>query len=956
MKTMKRILTMGTGKQLAFCTLIAAAIVGLVASGPVTARTGGDNLSAGNAAVVSKAPQIALANPSSKTNIAKNLLQVPMSFEENQGQTDSRVKFLSRGAGYTLFLTSSEAVLALNSANVRPAPQGQKAASGFGSNPGNPLSVGNLDRTPQSAAAKVEAREAGTEDVLRMQLVGANSVPQVAGVDETSAKSNYFIGKYRSKWRTNVSNFGKVRYASVYPGVDLVFYGNQRQLEYDFVVAPGADPRVITLGFPQANPGSNSLPLHINNDGDLVAHLSGGDVSFHKPVVYQTLGAGKNQTKRPVDGRYILKADGQAGFELGAYDHSRQVVIDPIVSFATYLGGSNEDLAMGIAADRYTDVVIAGSTRSADFPVYEPFEPYHPGTCGTLPCRDVFVSKFNPTGTTLQLSTYIGGSNDDVATQLVLDMAGDMFVVGYTLSTDFPVTPKAFQKTFGGGTVTGDGFVFELASKAGPSGGIEYASYLGGSGEDMAYGITVDYVPSATPNVYVVGSTTSTNFPTTHGAYQNACGLTKQGTCANGFASKVNPKGTALLFSTYLGGSGGLGDAAYGVAVDRNENVYISGITGSPNFPTTSGAYQTICGTDGLCNGTFDGFVTELDNVGQAIWFSTFLGGSGYDYTAGIALDSADAVYVSGNTTSTDFPTTASAAQTTFGGMSAGCSPTSGQICGDVTVTKLNPGLSTLSYSTYLGGSLDEYPGLSMAVDASGKAYVTGQTASIDFPLVSPFQPAYGGGASDAFVTIVSPTGTAFTSSSYLGGNGQDFGYRVALDSLGDIYVSGGTLSTNFPVKPGVFQTICGTDGNCNGGLMDAWAAKLVPSADMSVTNSGSPNPVQTGSNLTYTIVVKNNGPDSAAAVTMTDATPTGTTFESFTTTVGGCTAPPVGGTGTVTCTLGTVPNGSKATITMVVNVNAASGSTITDKASVSSTTYDPKKGNNAVNVSTKVN
>lgn len=875
-----------------------------------------------------------------------------MSFEANQGQTDSRVKFLSRGTGYTLFLTSSEAVLALSSANTRVAALGQSATSGFGSNPANPLSVGYLDRTPQPSSASVASQQAAREDVLQMRLVGANSAPQISGMDETSAKSNYYIGNDASKWRINVSNFAKVQYAAVYPGVDLVYYGNQRQLEYDFVVSPGTDPRVITLGFAQANGDHNGLPLHISADGDLVAHLSGGDVSFHKPIVYQTTGEGRDQTKQPVDGHYILNAEGHAGFEIGPYDHNKQLVIDPIVSFATYLGGSNEDLATGIAVDKYTDVVIAGSTRSADFPLFDTLETYHGGTCAGLPCRDVFVSKFNPTGTKLQYSTYIGGANDDVATQLVLDMAGDMFVVGWTLSTDFPVTPKAFQKTFGGGTVTGDAFFFELASKGI---GLEYASYLGGSGEDMAYGIAVDGVPSATPNIYVVGSTTSTNFPTTKGAFQTACGLTQQGTCANGFASKANSKGSALLYSTYLGGSGGLGDAAYGVAVDINENAYISGITGSPNFPTTSGAYKTTCGSDGLCNGSFDGFVSELTFAGTGLVFSTFLGGSSYDYTAGIAVDAAGGIYVSGNTISTDFPTTAGAAQTTFGGMSAGCSPTTGAICGDVTVTKLNPGGVTLAYSTYLGGSLDEYPGISMAVDASGNAYITGQTDSTNFPLVNPFQPAYGGGASDAFVTVVNSTGTAFTSSSYLGGNGQDFGYRTALDAAGDIYVSGGTLSTNFPVKAGVFQTICGTDGTCNGGLSDAWAAKLVASADLSITNSGSPNPVMSGANLTYTIVVKNNGPDTSVNVSMTDVVPTGTTFFSVTPSAGSCTAPPVGSGGTVNCTLTSLTNGSKLTITLVVNVTAASGSVIKDKASVNATTYDAKKGNNVVNTSTNV-
>ena len=945
---------MRTSKWLAFCTLILTGI--LIFAG--SRHAGGSKATeysadaTGPAGIDSDRVQPAPASSSPKASLLQNLLQAPMSFEANQGQTDSRVKFLSRGSGYTLFLTSSEAVLALSSASARSAAKGQNATSGFGSNPGNPLSVGYLDRTPRPSVTAVAPRPAAKEDILRMRLVGANSAPKISGVDETSAKSNYYIGNDRSKWRTNVSNFAKVQYAAVYPGVDLVYYGNQRQLEYDFVVAPGADPRVITLGFSQANDGHKNLPLHISADGDLVAHLSGGDVSFHKPVVYQTIGSGRTRTKQAIDGHYTLKADGQAGFELGLYDRSRQLVIDPTVSFATYIGGSDEDLAVGIAADKYTDVVIAGSTRSVDFPLFDALETFHGGTCGTLACRDVFVSKFNPTGTKLQYSTYIGGSNDDVATQLVLDMAGDMFVVGYTLSTDFPVTPKAFQKTFGGGTVTGDAFFFELASKGI---GLEYASYLGGSGEDMAYGIAVDGVPTATPNIYVVGSTTSKNFPTTKGAFQTACGLTQAGTCANGFVSKANSKGSALMYSTYLGGSGGLGDAAYGIAVDSNENAYISGMTGSPNFPTTAGAYDTMCGSDGLCNGTFDGFVTELNTTGTGLAFSTFLGGSNYDYTAGIAVDGAGGIYVSGNTISTDFPTTAGAAQSTFGGMSAGCSPTTGAICGDVTITKLNAGGATLAYSTYLGGSLDEYPGISMAVDAGGNAYVTGQTDSTNFPLVRPFQPAYGGGSSDAFVTVVNSAGTAFTSSSYLGGNGQDFGYRTALDPAGDIYVSGGTVSTNFPVKAGVFQTICGTDGNCNGGLSDAWTAKLVASADLSINDSASPNPVKSGANLTYTIVVKNNGPDTAVSVSMTDVVPAGTTFVSVTPTAGSCTSPSVGGTGTVNCTVATAVNGAKLTVTLVVNVTAASGSVIANKASVNATTYDPKRGNNAVNISTNV-
>jgi uncharacterized repeat protein (TIGR01451 family) len=811
------------------------------------------------------------------------------------------------------------------------------------------LSLGSLDRTPapQPAAQKQNLQR---EDVLQMQLFGANSMPKITGEQVTATKTNYFIGKDPSQWRTGIKNFRKVRYTGMYSGIDLVYYGNQRQLEYDFEVAPNANASLITLNFSQLGGTWQPAPHHLDANGDLEVSLAGGDVRFHKPVVYQMRGAGRHATRQPVQADYELKEDGKIGFKIGAYDRNRQLVIDPVISFATYLGGSNEDYATGIGIDKYEDVVIAGSTRSSDFPLDGSIESYHPGTCGGLPCRDVFVSKFNPMGSELQYSTYVGGSNDDVASQLVLDKAGDIFVVGYTLSTDFPITSHATQKTFGGGTVTGDAFAFELASK----GGIAYSTYIGGSGDEVAYGVTVDYAPSATPNLYVVGSTTSSNFPVTTGAYQTACGKSSAGTCENGFATKLGSQDTSVVYSTYLGGSGGLGDAAYGAAVDSNNNLYITGITGSPNFPTTPGAYDRTCGSDGLCNGTYDGFVTALNEDATGLFFSTFLGGSNYGYTAGIAVDSTGAVYVSGNTISSDFPTTAGAAQAAFGGMSEGCVPTSGT-CGDVTVTKLNPGGETLAYSTYLGGSLDEYPGMSMAIDALGDVYLTGQTSSANFPLVSPFQATYGGGSSDAFVTVVNPTGTVFESSSYLGGNGQDFGYRTVVDSSDNVFVSGGTLSTNFPVTSRAFQRICGTDGTCNGGYMDAWAAKLIASADVAISNQASANPVKSGANLKYQIKVRNNGPDTALNISMTDATPTGTTFVTVSTTAGSCTAPPVGGTGTVTCTAGSLASLTSITITMEVNVTAPSGSVLKDTAAVTSTTTDPKPNNNSVTVKTNV-
>jgi uncharacterized repeat protein (TIGR01451 family) len=891
--------------------------------------------SAAKPAIPTLPAQTPTVNDATKSRMLNVLAKIPMSFEINRGQTDQRVQFLSRGAGYTLFLTRDAAVLALPVASSNPQAQKQRASSSSAPYP-----------LPHVGAQSVGVQNPGasrSEAVLNMRIVNANPLAHITGVEKQLAQSNYFIGNDPSQWHKNVANYEKVRYAGVYPGVDLIYYGNQKQLEYDFVVSPGADPSLIALAFGVGPDGGKKIPLSINRDGDLVATLKGAAVNFHKPIVYQQAG---DAAKTSVEGRYLLKADGQVGFELGAYDHSKQLIIDPVLSYSTYLGGSSDDIAYGITYGvRYGQPILVGSTRSADFPQEKALYPFGGGTCGTEPCRDIFVAKYNPALTELIFSTFIGGDNDDVPSQVTQDVYGDIFLVGYSLSPNFPVRGPVFQKTFHGGGVTGDAVVVEVES-AGFY--LEWSSYLGGSGDDQAFGVAVD-----TPgNVYVSGHTTSTDFPVTASAYQTTCPVDSSGGCSTSFVSKVNPKGTALVYSTYLGGSNGLGESAYGIALDASDNVYLSGITGSPNYPTTPGAYQTQCGTDGLCNGTFDGFVTQLNSTGTAVLASTFLGGNSYDYTAGIVVNP-NAIYVSGSTVSPDFPVTASAAQPVYGGASSGCVVTTGT-CGDVTITKLNTGLTTLQYSTYLGGSLDENPGLSMAVDANGYMYVTGQTDSPNFPQVSPLQAAYGGGSSDAFITQLTPAG-AIGYSSYFGGNGEDFGYRVALDPSNNVYITGGTLSTNLPVTTHAVQHTCGTDGNCNGGFFDAWWAKIILSANLSMTDKA-PATVASGANLTYTLTAKNNGPDPARSLSVTDATPTGTTFVSATPNTGTCTVPPVGGTGTVTCTVGSVANGSTLKITLVVNVNAASGSVLTDSATVTSTTYDPNLTNNTAIATTTVN
>lgn len=853
-----------------------------------------------------------VADANTKTSALETFQKSPMSFEANQGQTDERVRFVSRGAGYALFLTRDSAVMALLKAGSPRQSQGSGAAGASPAKVSLMPYVGNHSPS-DSSGAESNRREA----VLNMRVVGADPAVRITATDRLETRSNYFIGNDPTKWRTNVPNFEKVRYAGIYPGIDMVYYGNQRGLEYDFVVAPGADPKVIALQFAGGPDGVERLASSIDDDGDLVAHLDGGNVRFHKPVVYQTDG---EQRKRVVDAHYVLRKGGQVGFEVGAYDRSRQLVIDPSVSYSTYLGGSNADAGLGVTLDRFGSCFISGSTLSTDFPTLNPLQAALGGG------KDIFITKFNSKATAPEYSTYVGGSGDDVATDIRLDNLGDMTVTGYTLSTNFPLQ-KPIQGVFGGGTVTGDAFLFQIGSHGTA---LVYSTYLGGSSDDEGFSLAIDSLN----NVFVVGYTSSANFPTVAGSLHTSCGADSSGVCSNGFVLKVNvPPGQnqqdTLAYSTFLGGSGGLGDAAYGIALDASDDAYVVGITGSPNFPTTSKAYHQTCGTDTKCNGTYDGFVTEMNPAGTGLVFSTFLGGSGYDYSAGVALD-ATGIYVSGNTVSTDFPITRGAAQKTFGGTSAGCVPSSSTTCGDVTVTKLKPDGSALLYSTYLGGSLDENPGMSMAIDAGGSAYVTGQTDSTNFPVANAFQSTYGGGPSDAFITKVNPMGTGFTYSSYIGGSGQDSGSRVALDAFTSAYISGTTLSTNFPVTAGVFQGKCGTDGTCNGGLSDAFAVKVSTTAGLTLTATG-PATVKSGTPLTYTITNGNTGPDAASAVVTTDVVPAGTTFQSVTPLPGTCTAPAVGGTGTVTCTLGSQPKGSKFKITLVVNVTAGSGTVISN-------------------------
>lgn len=675
----------------------------------------------------------------------KSYGKLSLAFEANQGQIDHQVQFLARGSGYGLFLTSTEAVLALR----QPAKHGE-------------------DIRNRSAVATASVQTHGA--VLRMSLVGASTAPQAVGLEELPGKVNYFIGNDPTRWRADVPTYARVKYQDVYPGVDMIYYGNQRQLEYDLVVAPGTDPDVIALRF------AGSKTLSLSPQGDLVQKVAGGEVVLRKPNLYQEV----NGARRAIQGAYELRTQHRVGFQIGDYDTTRPLVIDPVLVYSTYLGGSMGDEGQGIAVDGTGNAYVTGYTKSTNFPTLNPFQPAYGGGSD-----DAFVAKLNPAGNALVYCTYLGGSlGDNLAhfgnngNSIAVDGAGNAYVTGTTKSPNFP-TVNAYQATFGGGSQ--DAFVAKL-SPAGNA--LLYSTYLGGGLSDIGIGIAVDNTGKA----YVAGKTESTNFPIMN-AYQATLGGN-----SDAFVVKFNGAGNALVYSTYLGGFGA--DEGNGIAVDSAGNAFVAGNTFSPNFPINN-PYQSTYG------GGWDAFVTKLNPAGNALVYSTYLGGSSHEYGTGnlIAVDGAGSAYVTGTTSSTNFPVmnayqgTLSASANAF-------------------VTKFNAAGNAIVYSTYLGGSSGTNTNATgIAVDNAGSAYITGFT-STNFPTVNPVQATYGGGTGDAFVTKFNAAGNALLFSTYLGGSGVDSSWGIAVDSTGSAYITGNTTSTNFPtVNPFQANATGPTDG-----------------------------------------------------------------------------------------------------------------------------------------------
>ena len=695
---------------------------------------------------------LSLSSRATPVTLNRTYTNIPMSFGKNVGQSRAGVDFIAKGSGYSVFLSPNEAVLGVKKQQPK-------------------------DRT--SEAAKHEPGGA----TIRMTLAGSGPA-QAAGEDQLPGKANYVLGSDSAKWYRDVPMFAKVRYAGVYPGIDVVYYGNQGQLEYDFIVNSGADPQAITLAFAGAD-------TDINKDGDLVLSVAGGSLSMRHPYIYQQT----NGVKHEVAGGYVKRNDGRIGFAVGPYDTTLPLVIDPVLLYSTYLGGTGSDDAVtAIAVDQSGNAYITGKTISSDFPTQNPGQPTSGGGF------DAFVTKIDPSGSALVYSTYFGGTGDDFGAGIAVDGSGQAYVAGRTYSKNFPTTARAYQTIYGG---EGDAFVAKFDASGTT---LIYSTYVGGDGYDEGTAIAID----GSGDAYITGTFYISSFPTTAGAFQ-----TVNGGAFDAFVTKLNPAGSALVYSTYLGGITDEGGLA--IAVDPQGNAYVTGCTGSSNFPMQSPQQQF--------GGYYDAFLTKLNPSGAALVYSTFVGGKMFERAWGIAVDAQGNAYITGQTGSDNFPTTAGAYQPIFGNI------LERPELGDAFVAKYNPSGSVL-YSTYLGGPGGENSG-AIAIDQAGNAYVTGNNYEGGFPLKDPLQTDGHVGSFEGFVSKLSPDGSSLLYSTYLGGYGNEHGLGIAVDLLGAVYVAGFSGSEDFPTTPGAFQTT-------NHGNYDGFVVKIATASAGKITGGGS--------------------------------------------------------------------------------------------------------------------
>jgi Leucine-rich repeat (LRR) protein len=619
----------------------------------------------------------------------------PLYFIPNRGQMNEKAVFCARIPGYTLWLTREGLVF-------------------------------------------------GSRDVSRLVFLDANRNPEVVPEGPTTHRVNYINGSDKSRWYTAIPTSTAVCYPNLYPGIDLKVYGNEKQIEYDWLVKPGGNGKDIGFQY------QGVKEVSIDREGNLVVHTASEKWRHQKPVAYQVINGQKVfvdvQFKRDKKGPHTY------GFQIGQHNKDYELVIDPrVIAFSSCLGGWEADRIEALAVDSSGAVYVAGSTESSDFPIANAYQATKRSYC------DAFVSKLSPDGTSLVFSTFLGGSSFDVVNALALDSSGNLYAAGQTFSSDFP-TVNAYQASPGGDN---DGFIARFSTDGST---LLYSTYLGGNEYDSLRGIAIN----SSGEIYVAGDSCSNNFP-----LANALQTTQ--TEGDAIVAKLSPSGSSLMFSTYLGGSDM--DLAYGLAIDSGGAVYVGGTTRSPDFPTVNAFQSTLAGS----GEEHDGFVSKISSNGSSLVYSTYLGGSGFEELFAIAVDGSGAAYVGGFSGSSDYPTTANAYQATRPG---------DMYDSDAFVTKLSTGGSTLVYSTYLGGPGGWTTVRAIDIDASGSAFITGDTGSPNFPLVEPFQ-EYLDGWQDTFITQFSADGSQVHFSTYHGGWDYDYGKDIVVDGSGNIYVAG---------------------------------------------------------------------------------------------------------------------------------------------------------------------
>jgi hypothetical protein len=702
--------------------------------------------------------------------------EIPLSFEENRGQFDPHVKFATRGADYGLFLSGAQATIVHHGRAH--------------------IDAGDVS----SAIATLGNSELHTRSVTQLTWLGANAKARPRGVSPQSGESNYFIGKDPRKWRRHVRHYDRVELTGLYPGIDLIYHGAQKRVEFDYVIAPHVDPSEIQVGI------SGPSIVALGATGQLSISGSGDKMTLLPPAAYQE----KDGKREIVEAHYVLADSHKFGFHLGAYDASRPVIIDPVLEFAASFGPNvNDTIVTDVVLDSTGNIYLTGTTCETDYPTTSGVFQPQGGSITSDDCNDAIITKLDPTASSLLYSTYVGGqSGVDFGVRLLVDSAGEATVVGTTASTDFPTTSGVYQSAAkGGDCVYGpnvtpyipctDAFLLKLSADGSS---LEYSTYFGGERAEFAIALTQDSAGDS----YIAGSTDSTALPLGGSPYQDTYGggSNCQGNttpCFDGFIAKFNPTGTQLLASTYLGGN--QDDMIAALALDSSGNVYATGVADSANFPTTPGAIQTVHA--GAAQG--DAFLSKLDPTLHTLQYSTFLGGTGDDIAFGLRVDSTGAAYITGSTLSSDFPTTTGAYQTVYNGpdpatttciMSLEPEILMQPTCGDVFVSKINPSQpsgSQLVFSTYLGGSGNNFA-YNLALDSQNNVWVVGDTNSTNYPYTSAayFAPTSG----SLFLSEIKSDGSQLLYSTGLAAGGGGLALGISIDSTNDVFVAGqGTVS-----------------------------------------------------------------------------------------------------------------------------------------------------------------